>query len=79
MHLDRIEKLVNESADKLFNQTDAVFLVVVRSPTTDNKIGTVQFTRRGEGAAFQLALRTLVNEIDLEIPVHEIYPDDDED
>jgi len=77
--LDRTEKMVNECADKLFKQADAVFLVVGRSPRTDRGIGMVQFTKRGEGAAFQLALRTLVNEIDLEVPVQEIYPGDDED
>ncbi|MCA9277273.1 MAG: hypothetical protein KDA29_14720 [Phycisphaerales bacterium] len=74
--MDQIEKLLLQAKKNIAPKVDAMFLVVSRYPEHDDGIGRVQFIRFGRGPAFQLALKTLVTEIEF-VEVDEIDGDAD--
>lgn len=82
---DDIEKTMLEAAQSIAPKVDSMILIVSRYPTHDDGIGRVQFIRQGRGPAYQLALRTLLSEVDMvgididEITPGDYAPDDDED
>jgi hypothetical protein len=83
---DQIEKAMLDAHATLSPKVDAFLLIVSKYPNGDDNIGRVQFIRSGMGPAYQLALRTLLSEVQLEeIDIDEIVPgevdpsdDDDE-
>lgn len=77
---DGVDKLMLSACSDMAPKVDAFLLIVSKYPAGDDKIGRVAFIRQGRGPAYQLALRTLLSEVQLEeIDIDEIVPDDYDD
>lgn len=77
--LDDVEKALMNAKKNIAPKVDAMFIVVSRYPTHDDGVGRVQFLQYGKGPAYQLALKTLLTEIEF-VEVDEIGSEsDDED
>jgi|DEB0MinimDraft_3_1074331.scaffolds.fasta_scaffold226879_2 hypothetical protein len=70
-NFDDVEKLLLEAKKNIAPKVDAMLLVVSRYPVHDDNIGRVQFMSFGKGPAYQLALKTLITEIEF-VDVEEI-------
>ena len=63
-HLDDVEKAILQAKKNIAPHVDAMLLVVSRYPQHDDGVGRVQFVHFGKGPAYQLALKTLITEIE---------------
>lgn len=73
---DDVEKLILDAKKNIAPKVDAMFLVVSRYPVHDDSVGRVQFMSFGKGPAYQLALKTLITEIEF-VDVEEIDDGDE--
>lgn len=76
-----IDKAIRRAKNELHELADAVFIVVVSTPTHDDDIGNIHYTRAGTGPAYTMMMYALSAEMaqqDEEVEVTEIEDEDDE-
>jgi len=76
----QIDKVMKKAKSDLHDLADAVFICVVTTPTHDDAIGDIHYTRAGTGAAYTMMMYALSAEMaqqDDDVEVTELEDDDE--